>query len=148
MTLLVAAVIVHDEATRRVALVRRGPAAKFAQGRWDLPVGKSNLGESILETAVRELREETGLRVDTRDLTLAHVIHGARGVEAPDGFVTVVFAATSWSGELINAEPEKHSDVAWVEVSGIPRNFVPTTYSALTGYLSGSASVTLDGWST
>lgn len=63
MTLLVAAVIVHDEATNRVVLLQRGQDAKFAQGLWDLPVGKSEPGEPITETAVRELYEETGLVV-------------------------------------------------------------------------------------
>ncbi|MFJ3822343.1 hypothetical protein [Streptomyces nodosus] len=41
MTLLVAAVIVHDKATNRVILLQRSENAKFAQGMWDLPVGKS-----------------------------------------------------------------------------------------------------------
>lgn len=60
MTLLVAAVIVHDKATNRVVLLQRSENAKFAQGMWDLPAGKSEPGEPITETAVRELYEETG----------------------------------------------------------------------------------------
>lgn len=40
MTLLVAAVIVHDRATNRVVLLQRSGHAKFARGMWDLPVGK------------------------------------------------------------------------------------------------------------
>jgi hypothetical protein len=54
MTLLVAAVIVHDKATNRVVLLQRSENAKFAQGMWDLPVGKSEPGEPITETAVRD----------------------------------------------------------------------------------------------
>ncbi|MFF4732065.1 NUDIX domain-containing protein [Streptomyces mirabilis] len=82
MTLLVAAVIVHDEATNRVVLLQRSQNAKFAQGMWDLPVGKSESGEPITETAVRELFEETGLTVKPEALKVAHIIHGAWGVEA------------------------------------------------------------------
>lgn len=83
MTLLVAAVIVHDKATDRVVLLQRSENAKFAQGMWDLPVGKSEPGEPITATAARELYEETGLTVKPESLTVAHVIHGAWGVEAP-----------------------------------------------------------------
>ncbi len=83
MTLLVAAVIVHDKATNCVVLLQRSENAKFAQGLWDLPVGKSEPGEPITDTAVRELYEETGLTVKPETLKVAHIIHGAWGVEAP-----------------------------------------------------------------
>jgi 8-oxo-dGTP pyrophosphatase MutT (NUDIX family) len=148
MTLLVAAVIVHDLENQRVALLRRGPKAKFAQGMWDLPVGKSEPGEPITQTAVRELKEETGLVVAPEDLRLAHVIHGARGVEAPNGFLTVVFAVHHWLGDLTNGEPDKHSEVAWVGTDAIPADFVSTTDTALLSYLSDGPSVSLDSWGT
>ncbi|MCX5341146.1 NUDIX domain-containing protein [Streptomyces atratus] len=146
MTLLVAAVIVHDKATNRVVLLQRSENAKFAQGLWDLPVGKSEPGEPITETAVRELYEETGLTVKPESLKVAHIIHGAWGVEAPNGFLTVVFAVHEWTGEPENREPRKHSQVAWVNVDAIPEGFVDTTESALHQYLSHGAQVSLDGW--
>lgn len=107
MTLLVAAVILHDKTTDRVLLLQRGPNAKFAQGMWDLPVGKSDPGEPVTDTAVRELYEETGITVKPEQLRLAHIIHGAWGVEAPNGFLTVVFTAHEWTGEPENREPQK-----------------------------------------
>ncbi|MGW0553183.1 NUDIX domain-containing protein [Streptomyces sp. NPDC002926] len=146
MTLLVAAVIVHDKATNRVVLLQRSENAKFAQGMWDLPVGKSEPGEPITETAVRELYEETGLTVKPESLKVAHIIHGAWGVEAPNGFLTVVFAAHEWTGEPENREPRKHSQVRWMDAGAIPKSFVDTTASALRHYLDGDAQVSLDGW--
>ncbi|MBL1099927.1 NUDIX domain-containing protein [Streptomyces coffeae] len=147
MTLLVAAVIVHDRSAHRVALLQRSENAKFAQGMWDLPVGKSEPGEPITETAVRELYEETGLVVKAESLKVAHIIHGAWGVEAPNGFLTVVFAAHEWSGKLENREPEKHAQVCWIDASALPEAFVGTTGSALRRYLQGGPEISLDGWS-
>lgn len=147
MTLLVAAVIVHDKATHRVVLLQRGENAKFGQGLWDLPVGKSEPGEPVTRTAVRELYEETGLVVKPESLTVAHVIHAAWGVEAPNGFLTVVFATHEWEGEPENREPGKHSQVRWTDADAVPEAFVPSTEGALRSYLEGTVHVSLHGWS-
>ncbi|MFI0900719.1 NUDIX domain-containing protein [Streptomyces sp. NPDC020983] len=147
MTLLAASVVVHDRATGRVLLLRRGDHAKFAPGHWDLPSGKSDPGEPVTATAVRELHEETGLVVAGESLRLAHVIHGAWGVEAPNGYMSVVFSATTWSGTAENREPTKHSAVVWTPVTALPTPFVPSSSTALSSYLaSAPPSVTLRGW--
>lgn len=146
MTLLVAAVIVHDKAANRIVLLQRGEHAKFGRGMWDLPVGKSEPGEPVTETAVRELYEETGLTVKPESLKVAHIIHGAWGVEAPNGFLTVVFVAHEWTGEPENREPHKHAQVRWFDADAIPEGFVDTSTSALRRYLTGGPEVSLDGW--
>ncbi|OII66875.1 NUDIX domain-containing protein [Streptomyces sp. CC77] len=146
MTLLVAAVIVHDKTTNRLVLLQRSENAKFALGQWDIPVGKNEPGEPITETAVRDLYEETGLTVKPECLKVAHIIHGAWGVEAPNDFLTVVFAAHDWTGDPENREPRKHSRVCWVDAHAVPDAFVDTTASALHTYLAGSPQASLDGW--
>lgn len=50
----------------RVLLVRR--ASEPMKGRWSLPGGLLELGESLAEGVVREVREETGLEVEVLDL--------------------------------------------------------------------------------
>ena len=147
MTLLVAAVIVHDRAANRVVLIQRGEHAKFGRGMWDLPVGKNEPGEPITATAVRELYEETGLVVAAESLKVVHVVHAALGVEAPSGYLTVVFATDEWTGEPENREPLKHAEVRWVDVDAVPGNFVRGNARALDHYLSGSwTQVSLHGW--
>lgn len=146
MTLLATAVVVHDRPAGRVLMLRRGPHAKFGRGLWDLPVGKCDPGEPVTAAAVRELREETGLTVDPADLRLAHVVHGARGAEAPNGFLTVVFRTERWSGRPVNREPEKHSEVAWQPLDALPEQVVLSTDRTLAAALGGPPAVTPLGW--
>jgi len=130
-----AAVIVHDQAADRVLLLQRGARSKFAPLHWDFPSGKADKGEAVTAAAARELKEETGLTVDPASLRVAGIIHGAWGVEAPNGFLTVVFAARSWQGEPVNAEPRKHAQVAWFPAGQVPAELVPDRREALLGYL-------------
>jgi 8-oxo-dGTP diphosphatase len=59
----VGAVIVSEG---RVLLVKRG--TEPARGRWSIPGGLIELGESLSEAIVREVREETGLDVEPVEL--------------------------------------------------------------------------------
>lgn len=96
--LLVAAVIVHDISDKRVLLIQRGPGAAFAPTLFDLPIGKARTGESVEATAVRELREETGLTVEPEALSLAGAIHGAWGTAAPEGYLALIFRHSQMEG--------------------------------------------------
>ena len=146
MTMLVAAVIVHDVARGRIVLLRRGRGSPFGHGLWDLPVGKCEPGEPVTAAAVRELREETGLVVAPEALTLAHVLHAGVGTGAPNGYLTVVFATRTWSGEPENREPGKHDHVGWVQLDALPREFVPSTQKVLQSWLAGWPGPTLHRW--
>ncbi len=50
----------------RVLLIRRAKPPR--QGRWSLPGGRQRLGETVRETARRELREETGVEAEVTAL--------------------------------------------------------------------------------
>jgi 8-oxo-dGTP diphosphatase len=53
----VAAIILNDDG--HILLVKHS----YGRFNWELPGGGAEAGESIVETALREVREETGLRV-------------------------------------------------------------------------------------
>src|SRR5208337_1183598 len=59
----VGAVIVYQD---RVLLVRR--ATEPLKGRWTLPGGMLELGETLAQGVAREVREETGLEVEVVEL--------------------------------------------------------------------------------
>lgn len=74
----VGAVVVQEG---RVLLVRRGHEP--SKGKWSLPGGMLELGESLSAGVVREVKEETGLTVEPIELVeLLDRIHREAG---PDG---------------------------------------------------------------
>jgi len=89
---------IFDEAHERILLTRRTD-----NGRWCLPGGALEVGESVEETCVREVREETGL--DVRVFRLIGVYSSPhRIVEYADGnrwqFISLSFEAEVVGGEL------------------------------------------------
>ena len=72
ISLVVAASAVVTDGAGRVLLLRRSDS-----GNWALPGGTLELGESITECAVREVREETGLDVEVMGLVGVYTDPGA-----------------------------------------------------------------------
>lgn len=85
-------VVVDDE---RVLLVRE-------RGRWGLPKGGVEPGETFAETAVRETREETGLRVELDDVAFVTEFHSAEIAHA----LQVYYAGRVVGGELRVDDPD------------------------------------------
>jgi len=50
----------------RVLLIQRGKPPR--QGKWSIPGGMQNLGETVRDAALREVLEETGLSVEIKGL--------------------------------------------------------------------------------
>jgi 8-oxo-dGTP diphosphatase len=94
--LAVGAVVVHDG---RLLLVKR--AKPPGEGKWSLPGGRVEPGESLTEAVAREVLEETGLVVVPADLV------GWVERQGDDWhFVILDFSAAlaSESGELVAAD--------------------------------------------
>ena len=105
-------------------VVRRGDAVLCGRhrvgGKWLVPGGAIDPGETPAQAAVREVREETGLNV--RIVKLVGVWGGTpdHHIVYPNGdvvdYTMTTFEAEVISGELM-ADPEEFLEVAWVPVS-------------------------------
>ena len=104
----VGAVIVHQA---RVLLVRRG--TEPLRGRWSLPGGLVEIGESLTEAVTREVREETGLIVEPVELIeLLDRIH-REGERVRYHYVIADYLCRLVGGELLAASDA--DAVRWAE---------------------------------
>lgn len=109
----VGAVILHEG---RVLLVKRG--GQPSAGKWSLPGGLVNLGETTVEAVRREVAEECALTI--RAVGVAGVVD--RVVRDADGrvryhYVLVDYLAYPESG--VAAAGSDAADVRWVEVERV-----------------------------
>jgi 8-oxo-dGTP diphosphatase len=82
----------------RVVLIRRGKEP--LRGRWVIPGGTVELGETLQEALVREMREETGLVVRPREIVLVFDRIQREGLEVEYHYVIIDYACDYVSGEL------------------------------------------------
>jgi 8-oxo-dGTP diphosphatase len=76
----------------QVLLIRRGKAPR--KGEWSIPGGRMEMGEAVAQTALRELKEETGVEAELLGL-LDVVDHFHEGGQA----VLIDYAARWVAGE-------------------------------------------------
>jgi len=82
-----------------VLLIRRGNPPR--RGEWSLPGGRIEPGERAVDTALRELREETGVEAEITGLL--DVVDGVFP-EAGRHYVLIDYAARWLSGEPVAAD--------------------------------------------
>ena len=110
----VGAVIIEGE---QALLIRRGQPPLL--GEWSLPGGVLECGESLHEAAVREAREETGLKVEVLELlgVYERVIHDAEG-HVQYHYVLLDYLCRRVSGELKAASDA--AEVGWFRREQLP----------------------------
>ena len=93
----VGAIIIEGD---RVALVKRGHAP--LQGRWSIPGGVLEVGETLRTAAVREVLEETGLTVEPGELlgVFERVVPDEQG-KMRYHYVLIDFLCSRVAGELL-----------------------------------------------
>ena len=126
--------VIFDPAREKVLLTRRTD-----NGRWCLPGGRTESGESVVETCVREVLEETGLEV--RIVRLLGVYSSPhRMVEYGDGnryqIVALNFEAEPVGGTLtLSDETTEYGYFSWEDMA--PMDVMETHVERLTDVFSG-----------
>ncbi|WP_298425305.1 NUDIX domain-containing protein [uncultured Kordia sp.] len=86
----------------------------FRNGKWDLPKGKTEKGEDIKETAIREVEEETGVKglVITDFITKTYHVFKRNG-EYRLKLTHWYYMRTAYEGELFPQLEEDILEVVW-----------------------------------
>lgn len=95
---------------------------------YGLPAGKVEPGEFFTDCAIREAKEETGATVTDKDLKPVLVMHR---IEPDSTWVDTFFQASTWEGEVHNAEPHKSRELVWLDPTNLPENMVPAVKFAV-----------------
>ena len=105
--------IIIDKDRRRVLLIKRG--REPALGRWSLPGGLVDIGETLTEALRREVLEETGLAVTVGPMveTLDRIIYDDAG-RVRFHYVLVDYLCTVGADEPLGASDAE--EARWFEI--------------------------------
>jgi mutator protein MutT len=90
----------------RILLCHRAPSREWYPGKWDLPGGHIEAGETPVEALARELGEEMGIRVaHTAAEPLLHV--------REEDLDLAILRVAAWSGEPSIIDRAEHDAMRW-----------------------------------
>jgi 8-oxo-dGTP diphosphatase len=115
-----------------VLLLRRYNTG-YEDGRYSVPAGHLDGGETVVAAAIREAREEVGVALDPAEVAVAGVMHRRAEDERVDWFV----AARLWRGEPENREPHRCDELRWAPLDAPPPETIPYVQRALENFRAG-----------
>jgi len=115
------AILIFDE-ENRVLLQKRSDV-----GKWGIPSGHVEIGETVSEAAVREVKEETDLDIRITKLIGVYSDPDSQVFSYPNGKV-VHFITTCFLAEIIAGEPRCNSTeslaIQFFEQNNLPSNLL------------------------
>lgn len=114
----VGGVVIRDG---KVLLIRRGKPPLY--GRWVVPGGTVELGESLEQALVREMREETGLEVVPLEILTVFDRIERDGDRVVYHYVIVDYLCRWLGGEALAASDAL--EAAWAALDDLPRFDLP-----------------------
>lgn len=105
----------------KILLLRRQNTG-YEDGKYSLPGGHVEKAEEIKEAAIREAKEEIGINIDYKDLSVVHVLN--RKVK-DNAYVDFVLKASKWNGNIEIKEKDLCDELVWADISNLPDNTIP-----------------------
>lgn len=110
---------------------RKDTGGIFEPDSWTFPGGKQEFDETVIEGAIREVKEETNL-----DISDIKVFNVSDDIQPNKHYVTIQLIASSYSGELRVMEPLKEDKWEWFDLDNLPSNLYSPTKKFIEKYKS------------
>jgi len=92
----------------------------WADGQMTIPGGHTEDGESVVEAAIREAKEELGINLTPSDLTYLCTEN-----KSTQRFYLSVIFITKTDQIPTNTEPDKCKELVWADPNSLPENVAP-----------------------
>lgn len=129
---LVGSIVIIKNEKNEILLQKR----TFPVDTWSFPGGLSQLGEDTIDTAIREVREETALNVE--DLKLFGFYSGeniCKGETGDEWYVYIAaYICEKYSGEVKINDGESVA-LEWVSLDSLPEHFGKSQKKILDDYV-------------
>ena len=113
----------------KILFLRRSNTS-YMNGYYALPAGHVEEGESFMQAAIREAKEEINIEVTPCDLSLVLTSNQHCHV-AEDEYVDLFFEVKNYKNEIKNNEPNFASELDFFTIDEIKDSIIPHTLNAL-----------------
>ncbi|KPJ55643.1 hypothetical protein AMJ49_06690 [Parcubacteria bacterium DG_74_2] len=109
----------------------RADSELHGEGTWTMPGGKLHFQEGLKQAAIREVLEETDIRIKEFE-----VISVSNDIVPDNHFVTIGFFCTEFEGEPKVMEPDEITKWEWFDLDNLPLHVFPPSEKIIKNYLS------------
>ena len=104
----VGALIFNEQ--NQLLMCLRGPQARNERGKWEIPGGKVEFGETLIQALQREIKEEIGVEIEV--LELLHVADHLI-LDEQEHWISPTYICRITAGTPKVIEPEKCDRLGW-----------------------------------
>ena len=118
----------RSESVQTQVLLQLRRNTGYMDGHWACGAsGHVEAAESVVETALRETREELGVRAATADLNPLTAMHRTNdlGGAALEQRIDMFFTLRTWAGTPAVREPAKNAGLCWFSLTELPEAVPP-----------------------
>jgi 8-oxo-dGTP diphosphatase len=101
----------------------------WKDGHYSVIAGHIDGKETVVQTMVREAKEEGDIDLAEVDLSVVHTLHRITDYGAE--YIDFFLVPQKWSGEPQVVEKDKCDDISWHPVDSLPENTIPYIRQAI-----------------